>query len=98
MRHADVRHTLVFVFFGLLFGIQSFDTLAFRFSMKERNSKGETRTVEMTVYNFFQNIRKITLTRSASLPCLDVGKPDRPIYLPIEVCDDLYSHYFSNYT
>ncbi|KAJ8459913.1 hypothetical protein OPV22_032839 [Ensete ventricosum] len=56
------------------------------FSMKERNSEGETQTVEMTVYNYFQNKRNITVTRSASMPCLDVGKPERPCYLPIELC------------
>jgi len=28
----------------------------------------------------------IELTSTAYLPCLDVGKPKRPIYLPLEVC------------
>nr|AHC30882.1 argonaute 6 protein [Dimocarpus longan] len=48
--------------------------------------KKEGDTVEITVYDYFKNHCGIELTRSAYLPCLDVGKPNRPIYLPLELC------------
>ena len=40
---------------------------------------------EVTVYDYFVNIRKIDLRFSADLPCINVGKPKRPTYVPIEV-------------
>lgn len=42
-------------------------------------------TSEVTVYDYFVNHRNIDLRYSADLPCLNVGKPKRPTYFPIEV-------------
>ncbi|XP_020203105.1 protein argonaute 16 isoform X2 [Cajanus cajan] len=58
------------------------------FSMKVKNDNGnnEGQTVDITVYEYFAKHRGIELTSSAYLPCLDVGKPNRPIYLPLELC------------
>lgn len=42
-------------------------------------------TAEITVYNYFTKHRNLELTYSAFMPCLDVGKPKRPKYLPLEV-------------
>ncbi|XP_057431156.1 protein argonaute 16 isoform X2 [Lotus japonicus] len=58
------------------------------FSMKVKNgdnNDGE-QTVDITVYEYFAEHCGIELTSSAYLPCLDVGKPNRPIYLPLELC------------
>ncbi|KAJ1422755.1 Ribonuclease H-like superfamily [Sesbania bispinosa] len=56
------------------------------FSMKVKsgnNNSGE-QTVDITVYEYFAKHCGIELTSSAYLPCLDVGKPNRPNYLPLE--------------
>ncbi|XP_028794671.1 protein argonaute 16 isoform X2 [Neltuma alba] len=57
------------------------------FSMKVKNGEGSNgaETVDITVYEYFAKHCGIELT-SAYLPCLDVGKPKRPIYLPMELC------------
>ncbi|PKU60023.1 Protein argonaute 16 [Dendrobium catenatum] len=47
---------------------------------------GKDLPVEVTVFNYFKE-KCIELTWSSSLPCLVVGKPKRPIYLPIELCN-----------
>lgn len=57
--------------------------LLFRFSLKQRS---EAREVEITVYDYFVNERNIQLKYSGEMPCLNVGKPKRPTYLPVEVC------------
>ncbi|KAI6672750.1 hypothetical protein NL676_000656 [Syzygium grande] len=59
------------------------------FSMKQRNRKGqdeEEQTVDITVCEYFIKHHGIELRDSACLPCLDVGKPNRPNYLPLELC------------
>ncbi|XP_066334364.1 protein argonaute 16-like [Miscanthus floridulus] len=54
-----------------------------RFPMKVRNGSIEIQTVDITVQDYFKS-KQVELTMSY-LPCLDVGKPKRPNYLPIEV-------------
>ncbi|CAK7349045.1 unnamed protein product [Dovyalis caffra] len=59
------------------------------FAMKMKNRDGasaEAQTVEITVYEYFTKHCGIQLSYSAYLPCLDVGKPKRPSYLPLELC------------
>ncbi|KAL9453733.1 hypothetical protein AB3S75_009356 [Citrus x aurantiifolia] len=58
------------------------------FPMKVKNTEGtnEGETLEITVYDYFTQHCGIELTYSAYLPCLDVGKPKRPNYLPLELC------------
>ncbi|TKY66352.1 argonaute 16 [Spatholobus suberectus] len=58
------------------------------FSMKVKNDNGNNggQTVDITVYEYFAKHCGIELTSSAYLPCLDVGKPKRPNYLPLELC------------
>lgn len=57
------------------------------FSMKEKNGNvDDGKTVEITVSEYFTNLCGRELSYSAYLPCLDVGKPKRPIYLPLELC------------
>ncbi|KAJ0488572.1 putative post-transcriptional gene silencing PAZ-Argonaute family protein [Helianthus annuus] len=53
-----------------------------RQQMKDEN--GEFETMEMTVYDYFVNYRKMDLRYSGDLPCINVGKPKTPIFLPIE--------------
>ncbi|XP_047058374.1 protein argonaute 4A-like [Lolium rigidum] len=43
-------------------------------------------TVDITVYDYFMDRWSMRLEKSAHLRCLNVGKPDRPTYLPLEVC------------
>ncbi|KAF2922220.1 hypothetical protein DAI22_07g096200 [Oryza sativa Japonica Group] len=54
------------------------------FPMKVRNGSSEGETVEITVQEYFKS-KQVDLTMPY-LPCLDVGKPKRPNYVPIELC------------
>ncbi|KAK6134690.1 hypothetical protein DH2020_031615 [Rehmannia glutinosa] len=59
------------------------------FSMKvksDSSARDDGETLEITVYDYFVKHRNIELKYSAYLPCLDVGKPKRPNYLPLELC------------
>lgn len=58
-----------------------------RFSLKQRGNTddGEPQAIELTVYDYFTNNRNIDLRYSAELPCINVGKPKRPTYIPLEV-------------
>ncbi|OIT06071.1 PREDICTED: protein argonaute 4-like [Nicotiana attenuata] len=58
------------------------------FTLKQRskNEDGEVQTSEVTVYDYFVNHRNIDLRYSADLPCINVGKPKRPTYFPVELC------------
>jgi len=53
--------------------------------VKNDNDNNEGQTVEITVYEYFAKHYGIDLTSSAYFPCLDVGTPKRPNYLPLEV-------------
>ena len=50
-----------------------------------KNENGEAETLEITVYDYFVNHRNIQLRYSARMPCINVGKPKRPTYIPVEV-------------
>ncbi|XP_057474782.1 protein argonaute 4-like [Actinidia eriantha] len=58
------------------------------FSLKQRgkDNGGEVETLEVTVYDYFVNYRHIELRYSGDLPCINVGKPKRPTYFPLELC------------
>lgn len=56
-----------------------------RFTMKVRDDDGEYHTVETTVSDYFREKYQLDLTRSSSYPCLDLGKPRKPTYVPLEV-------------
>ncbi|KAJ4842473.1 Protein argonaute-4 [Turnera subulata] len=57
------------------------------FELKKKGSGGDVETEDITVYDYFVNHRKIQLRYSDRLPCINVGKPKRPTYIPIELCD-----------
>ncbi|KAL6626393.1 hypothetical protein ACP70R_030119 [Stipagrostis hirtigluma subsp. patula] len=54
------------------------------FQWNQRNGNGSD-VVEITVYDYFMQHWRIEL-KHANLPCLNVGKPNRPTYLPMELC------------
>ncbi|OVA13774.1 Argonaute/Dicer protein [Macleaya cordata] len=54
------------------------------FTLKQKNGDGEP--MEVTVYDYFVNYRHIELRYSADMPCINVGKPKRPTYFPLELC------------
>ncbi|XP_071686025.1 protein argonaute 4-like isoform X2 [Rutidosis leptorrhynchoides] len=58
----------------------------FSLRQKSKDDNGEFSTDEITVQDYFVNIRKVNLRYSAELPCINVGKPKKPIFLPIEFC------------
>ncbi|GJY13471.1 putative reverse transcriptase domain-containing protein [Tanacetum coccineum] len=60
--------------------------LAFSLKHKTKNENGEPETLEVTVYDYFVNIRKIDLPYYGDLPCINVGRPKSPTYIPLELC------------
>lgn len=56
------------------------------FSLKDKEGDGKDLSMEVTVFKYFEE-KHIELTWSSYLPCLVVGRPKRPIYLPIELCN-----------
>lgn len=53
--------------------------------MRRRTGGNEGNEVELTVFEYFERDRNIKLKYSGDFPCIDVGKPKRPTYIPIEV-------------
>ncbi|TVU22667.1 hypothetical protein EJB05_32382, partial [Eragrostis curvula] len=53
------------------------------FQLEQRNGNG---SVEVTVYDYYLKRWDIKLKESANFSCLNVGKPKRPTYIPIELC------------
>ncbi|KAF8661502.1 hypothetical protein HU200_056919 [Digitaria exilis] len=68
-----------------IFGLSKKSCYEQTFLWKKRNGNGAD-TVEVTVYDYFKQRWHIELKDSARLPCLDVGKKERPNYLPVELC------------
>ncbi|KAF7824810.1 protein argonaute 4A-like [Senna tora] len=51
-----------------------------------RDANGEVQSIEVTVREYFERHKKIPLRDSIYLPCINVGKPKRPSYFPMELC------------
>ncbi|CAI9271842.1 unnamed protein product [Lactuca saligna] len=61
-----------------------------RFSLKQKNQRdgySPNEAIDITVFQYYAEYRQIHLEYSADCPCLDVGKPKRPVYIPLELCD-----------
>ncbi|KAI3795891.1 hypothetical protein L1987_38551 [Smallanthus sonchifolius] len=58
----------------------------FSLKQKSKDENGEPELLEVTVYDYFVNYRKIDLRYSGDLPCINVGRPKRPTYIPLELC------------
>ncbi|XP_020274159.1 protein argonaute 4B-like [Asparagus officinalis] len=61
------------------------------FTLKQRTGKDsngdfDAQATEITVYDYFVKHRNIELRYSGDLPCVNIGKPKRPTYIPIELC------------
>ncbi|GAB2285235.1 hypothetical protein Dimus_019688 [Dionaea muscipula] len=54
--------------------------------IKNGECSEDEQTMETTVFDYFFKHRAVELSCSKFMPCLDVGKPNHPVYLPIEVC------------
>lgn len=46
----------------------------------------EEKTIDITVSDYFFTYKSLELSYSLYMPCLDVGKPKRPNYIPLELC------------
>uniref|UniRef100_A0A0E0FJZ9 Uncharacterized protein n=1 Tax=Oryza nivara TaxID=4536 RepID=A0A0E0FJZ9_ORYNI len=57
------------------------------FQIKRKNGNDGSDTVEeVTVFEYYRKNWKIDLKGSAHFTCLNVGKPKRPTYIPLELC------------
>ena len=91
MNRSETKIFLVLMFQQLCHLMRSYNIFysLSRFPLKQRDD-GSSDTVEVTVYDYYLKRWGIKLKDYVSFPCLNVGKPKRPTYLPIEV-----SHYRS---
>lgn len=67
--------------------------LCFSFTLKQKSGNGmagEEKEVELTVYEYFTYHRHIPLNYSGDFPCINVGKPKHPTFIPLEVLDNLH--------
>ncbi|KAK4483579.1 hypothetical protein RD792_010778, partial [Penstemon davidsonii] len=57
------------------------------FKMKQKREGGhEGEEIELTVYDYFVQKLNMPLRFSGDYPCINVGKTNRPTYIPIELC------------
>ncbi|CAN4111345.1 unnamed protein product [Withania somnifera] len=56
------------------------------FMLKQKNEGGVVQEVELTVYEYFTRHSRIPLQYSGDFPCINVGKPKRPTFIPLELC------------
>ncbi|CAI9780113.1 unnamed protein product [Fraxinus pennsylvanica] len=68
----------------------------FSLEQKNKDDAGEFQTIEVIVYDYFINSRNIDLPYSTDLPCINVGKPKRPTYFPIEACMMGFQKFLNN--
>ncbi|KAF6163922.1 hypothetical protein GIB67_024777 [Kingdonia uniflora] len=52
------------------------------FTLKKKDCEPE----DVTVYDYFIRTRRMNIDVSQHLPCINVGKPKRPTYIPVELC------------
>ncbi|KAH6808549.1 hypothetical protein C2S51_000305 [Perilla frutescens var. frutescens] len=60
-----------------------------KFSFKLRGvsyCNGVTPTIQTTVFDYFVSTRNIALSYSGNLPCINIGKPNRAVFFPVELC------------
>ncbi|XP_004298218.1 PREDICTED: protein argonaute 4A-like [Fragaria vesca subsp. vesca] len=43
--------------------------------------------VEISVYEYYAQYKQMPLRDSANFPCINVGKPKKPTYFPLELCE-----------
>ncbi|XVF38161.1 hypothetical protein REPUB_Repub20aG0076300 [Reevesia pubescens] len=48
-----------------------------------KNENGEVETLEINVYDYFVNHRNIQFRYSTNMPCINIGNPKRPTYIPL---------------
>ncbi|XP_071730034.1 protein argonaute 16-like [Rutidosis leptorrhynchoides] len=58
----------------------------FPLRVKKDDGTYDDQTINVTVFGYFTKHRNIEVTYSAYIPCIDVGKPKKPTYLPVELC------------
>ncbi|MCD7465547.1 Protein argonaute 4A [Datura stramonium] len=59
------------------------------FLMKQKSGNGmdgRVEEVELTVYEYFTQQHRTPLQYSGDFPCIDVGKPKHPNFIPLELC------------
>ncbi|KAI3894514.1 hypothetical protein MKX03_005374 [Papaver bracteatum] len=58
------------------------------FTINRKGEDPDAQPVEVTVYDYYvTKYRNTKLHDSANYPCINVGKPKRPTYIPIELCE-----------
>ncbi|KAF5769519.1 putative post-transcriptional gene silencing PAZ-Argonaute family [Helianthus annuus] len=57
------------------------------FFINKKSADSRSDPVEITVSNYYAKYHNQEVFASQDYPCLDVGKPKRPIYIPIELCE-----------
>ncbi|XP_003598353.2 protein argonaute 4A [Medicago truncatula] len=68
-------------------GLSEKSCMTQNFLFKHGNdANGEVQSSEITIYEYFKRHKKIELCYSVDMPCINVGKPKRPIYYPMELC------------
>ncbi|KAI3755624.1 hypothetical protein L1987_55428 [Smallanthus sonchifolius] len=58
----------------------------FHLRVKKDDGTYDDQTINITVLDYFTKHLKIEVTYSAYTPCIDVGKPEKPTYFPLELC------------
>jgi eukaryotic translation initiation factor 2C len=60
--------------------------MSYRFLIKNGNDvNGQVKISEITVYEYYKHKKNIELHYSIDMPCINVGKPKKPTYFPMEV-------------
>eukprot|EP00249_Psilotum_nudum_P010610 c22645_g1_i2 orf=439-2946(-) len=69
-----------------IFGLSPEPAQSLRFSKKIKDQTGTVASIEeVNIVDYYQATYNLRL-RDIHLPCLDVGKASRPVYLPLEFC------------